>query len=127
MGEIIERAIEEALFAFDHLKADCVKIASNSSGLCLGDEKLEPLMKVLNEREAVIITHPHRPEPINETLVENMPLPVSEYLAETTRAIINMLSRNVLARYSQLRSLCHIAERFFRLRYRDLKRCFQPC
>lgn len=99
----VEASIDEAIFALDNLDADCVKIASNSSGLYLGDEALDPLMAELNSRKAIIITHPHRPEPANEVLIRNTPLPVSEYLAETTRAILNMLSKNVLARYPDVR------------------------
>ncbi len=93
----VEGAIEEAVFALDHLDADCVKIASNSRGLYLGDPALDPLMAALNERGAVIVTHPHRPEPVNTGLIRTTPLPVNEYLAETTRAVLNLLSRNVLA------------------------------
>lgn len=101
----VEGAIEEAAFALDHLDADCVKIASNSRGLYLGDPALDPLMAALNERGAVIVTHPHRPEPVNAALIANTPLPVNEYLAETTRAVLNMLSRNVLARYPGVKLL----------------------
>ena len=93
----VEGAVAEAAFALDQLDADCVKIATNSRGLYLGDPALDPLMAALNEREAVIVTHPHRPEPVNAELIRVTPLPVSEYLAETTRAVLNLLSRNVLA------------------------------
>ena len=55
----VERAIEEAVYALDVLKADGIKLASNSYGQYLGDPELEPLMEVLNARKAVILTHPH--------------------------------------------------------------------
>lgn len=91
-------AIEEAVYALDTLGADGVKIATNSRGLYLGDEALDPLMKVLNDRNAVIIIHPHKPTPVNDSIIATAPLAVYEYPAETTRAVINMISRNVLAR-----------------------------
>ena len=48
-------AIREAVYALDTLGADGVKLATNSRGQYLGDEALDPLMEVLNERHAVII------------------------------------------------------------------------
>lgn len=99
----VDKAIEEAIYALDVLKADGIKIASNSRGLYLGDPQLEPLMKVLDERNAVIITHPHKPSAVNPTLTSVVPLASYEYLAETTRAILNMIGHNVMIRYPRLK------------------------
>ncbi|MBP3786435.1 MAG: amidohydrolase family protein [Bacteroidaceae bacterium] len=54
---------------------------------------------LLNEKGAVVIIHPHRPEPVNQDVMRQTPLAMQEYLSETTRAVANMISRNVLARY----------------------------
>ena len=89
-------AIREAIYALDTLGADGVKLATNSRGQYLGDEELDPLMEVLNERHAVIIIHPHRPTPYPEGIIATTPLAMYEYPAETTRAVVNMLARNVL-------------------------------
>ncbi len=99
----VDAAIREAIYALDTLHADGVKIASNSRGLYLGDPALDPLMEVLNERGAVIITHPHRPSSNNETLTSVVPLASYEYLAETSRAILNMVGHNVMVRYPRLK------------------------
>lgn len=99
----IDAAIREAIYALDTLGADGVKLATNSRGQYLGDEALDPLMEVLNERHAVIIIHPHRPTPYPEKIIATTPLAMYEYPAETTRAVVNMLSRNVLVRYSNLK------------------------
>lgn len=69
----------------------------------MGDKELDPLMEVLNERHAVIIIHPHRPTPYPEEIIATTPLAMYEYPAETTRAVVNMLSRNVLVRYPNLK------------------------
>ena len=69
----VDAAVREAIYALDTLHADGVKLASNSRGLYLGDPALEPLMEVLNERGAVIITHPHKPATNNETLTSVVP------------------------------------------------------
>lgn len=99
----VEAAIREAVYALDTLGADGVKLATNSRGQYLGDEALDPLMEVLNKRGAVIIIHPHRPTPFPEEIMVTTPLAMYEYPAETTRAVVNMLARNVLARYSNLK------------------------
>ena len=96
-------AIREAIYALDTLGADGVKLATNSRGQYLGDEALDPLMEVLNERHAVIIIHPHRPTPYPEKIIATTPLAMYEYPAETTRAVVNMLARNVLVRYPNLK------------------------
>ncbi|MDO5297450.1 MAG: amidohydrolase family protein [bacterium] len=99
----VEAAIAEAQYALDVLHADGIKLATNANGQYLGDPALDPLFEVLNKRQAVVILHPHRPEPINRTVMQQTPLAMQEYLSETTRAVGNMISRNVLARYPHIR------------------------
>ena len=98
-----DRALEEAKYALEVLGADGVKLATNSYGQYLGDEALESLMAYLNSRKAVIITHPHKPSAANEKLISAVPLASYEYLAETTRAILNMVAHDVLVRYPDLK------------------------
>lgn len=57
----VDAAIKEAIFALDVLKADGVKLATNVDGQYLGVPELDTLFAVLNERNAVVILHPHRP------------------------------------------------------------------
>lgn len=99
----VQAAICEAIYALDTLQADGIKLATNSRGQYLGDKELDPLMEVLNQRHAVIIIHPHRPTPYPKEIISTTPLAMYEYPAETTRAVINMLARNVLMRYPNLR------------------------
>lgn len=99
----VDAAIREAIYALDTLKADGIKLATNSRGQYLVNEALDPLMEVLNERSAVIIIHPHRPTPYPEEIIATTPLAMYEYPAETTRAVVNMLARNVLVRYPNLK------------------------
>ena len=122
----VNAAIREAIYALDTLKADGIKLATNVrnseshqaclngrvvtdedkvnvSGQYLGATELDTLFSVLNERRAVIILHPHRPEPVNRQVMQQTPLAMQEYLSETTRAVSNMISRNVLARYYHIK------------------------
>ena len=99
----VEAAIREAIYALDTLKANGIKLATNAQGQYLGAPELDTLFDVLSQRRAVVILHPHRPEPVNRQVMQQTPLAMQEYLSETTRAVSNMISRNVLARYPGLR------------------------
>ena len=99
----VNAAIREAIYALDTLKADGIKLATNVGGQYLGAPELDTLFSVLNGRRAVIILHPHRPEPVNRQVMQQTPLAMQEYLSETTRAVSNMISRNVLARYHHIK------------------------
>ena len=99
----VSKGIEEAKYALDVLKADGIKLATNVDGQYLGTPELDTLFSVLNNRKAVVILHPHRPEPVNRQVMQQTPLAMQEYLSETTRAVSNMISRNVLARYNNIK------------------------
>ena len=95
----VDAAIREVKYALDTLGADGIKLATNVQGQYLGAPELDTLFAVLNEHQAVVILHPHRPDPVNREVMQQTPLAMQEYLSETTRAVANMISRNVLARY----------------------------
>ncbi len=95
----VDAAIREVKYALDTLGADGIKLATNVAGQYLGAPELDTLFAVLDQRRAVVILHPHRPEPVNREVMAQTPLAMQEYLSETTRAVANMISHNVLARY----------------------------
>ena len=99
----VEAAIKEAVYALDTLGADGIKLATNSRGQYLGAPTLDTLMSVLNERHAVVILHPHKPVPANDTLIAATPLAIYEYPAETTRTVVNMITREHTVCHSSLR------------------------
>ncbi len=99
----VDAAIREAKYVLDTLGADGIKLATNVNGQYLGAPELDTLFSVLNESKAVVILHPHRPDPVNPQVMRQTPLAMQEYLSETTRAVSNMISRNVLARYNDVK------------------------
>ncbi|MDE6318016.1 MAG: amidohydrolase [Muribaculaceae bacterium] len=101
----IEASIAEAVYALDSLNADGVKLATSVGGVYLGDPSYDPLMEVLDERGAVVILHPVKPDPINESTFTGGPIFVYEYPAETTRAVLNMIAHNVMTRYPNIKIL----------------------
>lgn len=98
----IAAAINEAIYALDVLKADGIKFASNSRGLYLGAKELDPLMAELNQRTSVCNIHPHHPDPIKEGIFSSGPVPLYEFLADTTRAVLNLISNGVILRYPKI-------------------------
>lgn len=99
----VDAAIDEAVYALDILGADAVKIPSNSRGLYLGDKSMEPLFQELDKRGAVVVIHPHRPEPINETVWTSGPVPIYEFLADTTRAVLNYIANGFPIKYPNVK------------------------
>ena len=95
--------------------ASGVKLPTNARGLDLGAPELDPLMAVLDKRKAVVVLHPHRPEPFNAKLAEGLPLAMYEYHAETTRALTRLFARNVPARYPNIRFIVPHAGAFLPL------------
>lgn len=99
----VSHALKEARYALEVLGADGIKLATNSYGQYLGDPALDTLMAYLDQQNAVIILHPHKPSAVNAQLIADVPLASYEYLAETSRAILNMIAHNVLVRYPHLK------------------------
>lgn len=99
----IEASINEAVYTLDSLGADGVKLATSADGVYLGDPVYDPLMKALDDRSAVVILHPVKPNPVNESTFTGGPIFVYEYPAETTRAVLNMVAHNVMSRYPNIK------------------------
>ncbi len=99
----VDAATQEAIYALDTLKVDGIKLSTNSRGLYMGDPSLDPLMKELNDRKAVVIIHPHRPEARPDSVFTSGPIFVYEYPVETTRAVLNMVAHNVMTRYPDIK------------------------
>lgn len=99
----MQAAISEARYALDVLGADGVKLATNAYGQYLGDPALDSLMAFLDERHTVVIIHPHKPSAVNSQLIADVPLASYEYLAETSRALLNMIAHNIMVRYPHIK------------------------
>ncbi|WP_392534230.1 amidohydrolase family protein [Nostoc sp. C117] len=109
----VEGALEEIRYAFDMLEADGVVFQSNFRGTYLGDDLLIPIYEELNKRRAVIFLHPtgsncqcsaststgEHPRDI----ALGYPVPLIEFIFETTRTITHMMLSGTLARYPNLR------------------------
>ena len=100
----VDGAVAEAAYALDQLGADGVVILTNQSGLYLGDPKLDPLMIELDRRKAVLFMHPSSPHcPGCLGLALGQPRPVLEFIFDTTRTVLHLLTTRTLDRFPGIR------------------------
>ena len=99
----VEASIEEARRGFDELGALGVKLPSNGAGIYLGDPSLEPLMAFLDDRAAVVTIHPSLPPVVPQGIFTAGPAPLFEYIADTTRAVLNLMAHGVIDRHPHIR------------------------
>jgi 6-methylsalicylate decarboxylase len=99
----VEGSIKEAIYSLDVLKADGIRLSSNSRGVYLGDPLLDPLFEELNKRKAVIIIHPCRPQVVPGGCFTAGPMPLFEYIADTTRTVINLITSGAMDRYPDIK------------------------
>ncbi|MFE5721712.1 amidohydrolase family protein [Streptomyces erythrochromogenes] len=84
-----------------------VNVTANYGGVYLGDPAYDRLFHELNERSAVVDTHPHNlpggpPGPPGASTVPGIPNFMCDFLLDTTRAAVNMISRRTLDRFPDI-------------------------
>ncbi len=100
----VKTAIAEASEALDEKGADGVVVETNQQGMYLGDPKLEPFYKALDDRRSVLFVHPTSPKCQGcGSLTLGYPEPMLEFMFETTRTITNMILSGVTLRYPNIR------------------------
>lgn len=98
----VDASIAEIDHAIDEFGLDGVGLFSNFAGVYLGDEKLEPVFRHINDRNLVAFVHPAIPASSDQ---QNFGLPPSlyEFTFDTTRAVANLLYSGTLDRYPDLK------------------------
>lgn len=99
----VNGAIDEMIFAMDELGACGVKLATNSNGVYLGDKLFDPFMNELNKRNALVIIHPCRARQRPENVITGKVAAIYEYPADTTRAVLNMMSNKIMTRFKNIK------------------------
>ncbi len=99
----INASIKAINYAYDVLDADAIKIPSNAHGLYPGNKKYEPLFQVLNERKAIVILHPTAPLEYPKDCFTSGPLPLFEFLGDTTRAVVDLIVSGYLEKYPNVK------------------------
>lgn len=92
----VDRALAEAAYALDELGADGVALLPHGGDHYVGDPLFDPLFEELNHRRAVVLVHPLD---LPRGGVPSVPSVFADYLLDTTRAAINLITSGTLARY----------------------------
>jgi 6-methylsalicylate decarboxylase len=98
----VEGAIDEIAYCFDTLAFDGVSLFASYGEKFLGDASLDPLLEMLNERDAVVFVHPGL-HPSSKGLALPWPAFMMEYLFDTTRAVVNLIFSGAIARFPRVR------------------------
>jgi predicted TIM-barrel fold metal-dependent hydrolase len=99
----VDGALLELEYAFDTLKADGACVLSSYGGKYLGNPAFAPLMEELNRRKAVVFCHPYCAACGTETVLSDGQNRGVEFVFDTTRTIVSLLSNGTVARCPDIR------------------------
>lgn len=95
----IKGSLEEIEYVLDVLKADGIKFCTNSLGLYLGDDALEPVFAELSKRNSAAVLHPIRPSEVPKNVLDNYPIAMMEFFFDTARSVTNLILKGTLERH----------------------------
>jgi predicted TIM-barrel fold metal-dependent hydrolase len=98
----VDGACREIEHALGVLKLDGVCLLASYGERFLGDAFFEPVLELLNEREAVVFVHPNF-HPSSRGLSWNLPAFLTEFPIDTTRAGANLVFSGATRRFPRIR------------------------
>ncbi|MBX6319566.1 amidohydrolase family protein [Pigmentiphaga sp.] len=98
----VDDACTEIDYALSTLGADGVCLLASYGERFLGDAYFDPVMDVLNDREAVVFIHPNF-HPSSRNLTLGWPGWMAEFLFDTTRAAMNLVFSGALQRFPRIK------------------------
>jgi predicted TIM-barrel fold metal-dependent hydrolase/heme-degrading monooxygenase HmoA len=95
----VDAALAELEYALDTLGADGVILMAHAGDTYLGDPMFEPIFAELARRSTVVLVHP-----FNLPSCGALPMPafVVDFMADTTRAAVSLMTSGTLDRYPDL-------------------------
>jgi predicted TIM-barrel fold metal-dependent hydrolase len=101
----VEGSLREIEYAFDSLKADGACVLSSYGGKYLGNPTFVPVMDELNKRKAVVFCHPYCAACGTQTVLGDGQNRGVEFVFDTTRTIVSLLSSGTVTRCPEIRFL----------------------
>lgn len=99
----MQACIEAMNRAYDEYEADAVKLPSNADGIYLGDPAYDELFDAMNKRKVILLIHPCAPKVVPGGCFTAGPLPLMEFIADTTRAVVNLIATGTLEKYPDIK------------------------
>jgi 6-methylsalicylate decarboxylase len=99
----VDGALREVEYALDTLKADGIGVLSSYQDRYLGNPAFAPLMDELNRRKAVVFCHPFCAACAAQTELTDAQNRGVEFVFDTTRTILSLLSTNTVVRCPDIR------------------------
>jgi predicted TIM-barrel fold metal-dependent hydrolase len=99
----VDGSLREIEYAFDTLKANGACVLSSYQGKYLGNPAFAPLMDELNRRKAVVFCHPFCAACATETTLSDGQSRGLEFVFDTTRTILSVLTSGTVTRYPDIR------------------------
>lgn len=96
-------SLEETRRIYDELKLDGLILFSSQANQYLGDPAQEELYQELDRRKAVVLIHPTTAPPGATVPKITIPWGIVEFIADTSRAVANLLYNGVFERYPSIR------------------------
>lgn len=98
-----EASINEIHYCVNQLHVKGFALPSNANGVYLGNPILDSVFEVLDQYSALVTMHPTSPPVIPEGVNEGLPIPLFEFFVDSSRAILNMVYRNIFKRFPNIR------------------------
>jgi len=95
-------ALDEITYCLDVLEFDGVSLFASYGEYFLGDTRFDPVLELLNARDAVVFVHPGL-HPSSKGLALPWPGFMMEYLFDTTRAVVNLIFSGAIERFPRIR------------------------
>lgn len=99
----VEDSIAEIQYARNILYADGFALPTNTQGVYLGNDRLNPIMEELNRYKSFVVIHPNKPSSVPAHVTEGMPIPWLEYFNDTTRTVTNMILNGTMKRFPDIK------------------------
>lgn len=101
----IDDTLEEIAYACDHLDTDGFTLPTNTKGIYMGAPELEPMFAEFNRRKAVVTFHPNKPGAVPTGVGEMLPIPMMEFIFDTTRCVVDLMLRGYPEKYPDIKFL----------------------
>ena len=98
----VDASLAEIAYALDVLKLDGVGLLASYGTNFLGDAEFDPVLTLLNERQATVFIHPNY-HPSSKSLGMKIPGFLVEFPTDTTRAVANLIFSGALEKFPNIK------------------------